>query len=274
MDLKKFAMLVALVVILVLVIPFGVMAQESPDTEVPPEAEHCLAQGMGALFVRGIWVCTPPSIAQATTETPVPARQQTVAQPEATEEAQPVLTAEQAERLVLEVLEPQLEDCTDAFLSGQLVSFLRTETYEDPDINQFGSKFREDLSEGLVVAVNSCSMLVLEGPEGRIRYWFAGWSVYDGTETVPANMTGLPTTFWWSSQGIVHQGNVSMEPVAFEFSGPQAFTAGAFEDNVLATDVSPMAPMLGGQQCVLAFQSGVQGDALRSVCYAPVASAG
>jgi hypothetical protein len=265
MDRKLFALLAALVVVMVLAIP--VMAQETTDSVPPTGALPCLAQGMSALEVNGFWSCMPGPVAQVATM--VPPVMPSVAQPEATEEPQLILTAEEAERLVLEVLRPALPSCTDDFLSGQMISFLRTETYADEDLNQWGSKLREDLSEGLIVAVNSCAMLSLVGTDGRIQYDVAGWSVYDGTESVDVNYDGVPTTFWWSAQGVVHQGDVVIGPVSFAYEGPQQFTAGAFSDNIVPGYI-PVGQVLGGPECVLAFQAGTEGSALQAACLPPV----
>jgi hypothetical protein len=259
MNGKLFVMLAALVVVMVLAIP--AMAQE---TNVPEPANSvCQAVGLSTIEIMHVVMCQDSTGAFVSLQDASTMALPSVA--EATSEVQPVLTAEQAERLVLEVLEPMLLDCTDAFLSGQLVSFLRTETYEDPDLNQFGFKLREDLSEGLVVATNTCAMLSMVGVDGRIRYDVAGWAVYDGTEKVDIAYDGVPTTFWWSAQGLVHQGNVEIGPVAFTFDGPQQFTAGAFSDNMIP-GLPAVGPLLGGPDCVSAFMAGAQLVELQAAC--------
>lgn len=64
MNRKMFVLLVVVMAIMVLAIP--AMAQES-DSIPPAGALPCLAQGMGALFMDGVWVCTPGPVAQAAT---------------------------------------------------------------------------------------------------------------------------------------------------------------------------------------------------------------
>lgn len=225
---RNIAMLIAMLVITILGATF-VSAQET-DNGIEIDAS--------VLFVEG----TPEATAEAFAGT--------------VDETDPAnLTQMEAILLILEEVEPLLPDCTDYFLSGQLIAFLNTENYPVPDLNQWGAKLREDLSNGLRIVTNTCAMLTLEGIEGRIRYNFAAWNIYDGTEQVTLEMRGMPTSFFWMAGGIVNAGNVVMwnpldPPTTFTFTGPQNFTAGSFEDNLMPDGVDNTLPIIGGPEAI------------------------
>lgn len=79
MNSKLFVTLIALVAIMVLALPLGVSAQET-DSIPPADALPCLAQGMGALEVNGMWTCTPGPMAQAAASIPTATTANTLVQ--------------------------------------------------------------------------------------------------------------------------------------------------------------------------------------------------